>query len=153
MAIKLMRSRRNKLMPPTPTPKQAAPSVSPQPPPTSPPPPNNRTGPYPTVTANSYLPLTDSHLARPTGQSASVPEQIHLSHVSPSEMWVIWSTGDPCIGAYDTATACVNGTSTPAFAQVSLSGGSFGLSYNGCSSNLVLTNPTTHYISGYYFIT
>ena len=132
------------LSPSPPPPASSPPPLSPppisvtSPPPTSsPPPPNNRTGPYPTVISNSYLPLTDSHLARPAGQSASVPEQIHLTHVSPSEMWAIWSTGDPCIGPYDTATACANGTSTPAFAQVRLPGGTYGPSYNGyaCKSS------------------
>jgi hypothetical protein len=34
------------------------------------------------------------------------------------QVWVIYSTGDPCIGAYDTVKACRKAVRTPAFGQI-----------------------------------
>ncbi len=52
-------------------------------------------------------------------------------------MWVLWATGLPCIGQYDTSptnatSACTGSTATPAVVSYGLASGAYTATVTGC---------------------
>ena len=74
--------------------------------------------------------------------TSRVTTQVHLIAASPNEMWVLWATGLPCIGPFDTSPSnasspCTGSTATPAVVSYGTESGVYTATIPGCAIDKV----------------